>query len=79
MANLKPHECVVLFLGYCISPICLVMEYLPGGSVESLLHERKKSNSFLSINEICVMSKDIAAGLNHLHSEKIVHRDLAGL
>jgi serine/threonine protein kinase len=73
MKNVKPHANVAVFLGMCREPLCIVMEYLPGGNVKSLL----TSNQSLSLHMVLNMARDTAAGMFHLHEEKIIHRDLA--
>lgn len=61
---------IVQFYGYCLKPqFCLVMEYLPGGSLFQLLH----SNTVLSWEMRLRMATDIALGLVFLHQENIVH------
>ncbi|RLL49145.1 serine/threonine-protein kinase, partial [Mariprofundus sp. EBB-1] len=50
----------------------LVMEYLPGGSLVSLIGEGKKISSGLAKQHLI----DILEGLKYLHSFDVVHRDL---
>ncbi|OIT28537.1 PREDICTED: serine/threonine-protein kinase STY8-like [Nicotiana attenuata] len=53
---------------------CVVVEYLPGGTLKSFLiksHRRK-----LAFKVVVQLALDLARGLNYLHSEKIVHRDV---
>eukprot|EP00121_Abeoforma_whisleri_P016315 Awhi_evm2s14975 len=35
------HENIVNFYGYTTSPICLIMEYCPGGSLFDFINSRK--------------------------------------
>jgi serine/threonine protein kinase len=74
MKKLRPHQNVVLFLGVTLDPICIVTEYMLGGSLESLL---KNDHMTFSIPALKRITAGIAAGMFHLHSENIVHRDLA--
>ncbi len=75
MARLRsPH--IVQFYGYCLSPLyCLVMEYMPAGSLFNVLHS--KQNLPWSIRMRIAL--DIAKGLAFLHHEKLVHRDIKSL
>jgi TRAF2/NCK-interacting kinase len=54
----------------------LVMEYCGAGSVTDLV----KSTKSLSLREdwIAYISREITRGLAHLHSSKIIHRDIKG-
>ena len=50
---------------------CIVMEYLPGGSLEQRLQQGP-----LSLGEILRYAAGIASGLAHAHEHGLVHRDL---
>jgi len=55
----------------------LVMEYVPNGSLHSLLQNKSKE---ISWNLRCEIALDIGKGLSYLHDEKnILHRDLKSL
>jgi serine/threonine protein kinase len=75
MAKLR-SDYLVRFYGYCISPkYCLVMEYLPGGSLYQILHSNRSLDWSLRLQIV----KDMARGLAFLHSEGILHRDIKSL
>jgi sterile alpha motif and leucine zipper-containing kinase AZK len=68
---------VVQFYGYCVSPkYCIVMEYMPKGSLFNLLHTPKES---LSWEMRIHIAQDISKGLLHLHAENILHRDIKSM
>ncbi|MCL7044323.1 hypothetical protein MKW94_024560 [Papaver nudicaule] len=71
------HPNVLLFMGAVTSPqhLCIVMEYLPCGSLFQLL-QRKTAR--LDWRRRALMAEDIARGMNYLHrcNPPIVHRDL---
>lgn len=50
----------------------LVMEYISGKSVRSLLNESQK----ISVVQACLIVKDAAKALHYVHSHGIIHRDL---
>jgi hypothetical protein len=54
---------------------CLVMEYMPGGSLYQLLHSGKKLNPEAKIK----IAIEIGSGLHYLHGRDILHRDLKSL
>jgi hypothetical protein len=74
MAELKPHPQVVSFLGLCLEPLCLVVEFLARGSLGVMLADRSIA---LPIARKLSFVRDIAAGMLHLSLEKVVHKDLA--
>jgi predicted Ser/Thr protein kinase len=75
MAKLR-SDYLVRFYGYCLSPkYCLVMEFLPGGSLYQLLHSDEPLDWSLRLQ----IAKDISRGIAFLHSEGILHRDIKSL
>ncbi len=50
-----------------------VMEYCPGGCVQSLLEKRKKA---LGVEQAAPIMFQVLEGLVHLHSNGMVHRDI---
>eukprot|EP01116_Phalansterium_solitarium_P002641 TRINITY_DN1278_c1_g1_i2.p1 TRINITY_DN1278_c1_g1~~TRINITY_DN1278_c1_g1_i2.p1 ORF type:complete len:431 (-),score=86.43 TRINITY_DN1278_c1_g1_i2:460-1752(-) len=74
MKRLRPHPNVVLLLGVCIDPVCIVSEYLSAGSLHGLIMDQKAS---LGLTQCLTALLDIARGMAHLHAEKLLHCDLA--
>jgi len=74
------HKRLVRFIGACLEMphLCLVTEYMPGGSLHHLLHVRKQTLPLLHATNMCLQ---IADGVMYLHSQNpiIVHRDLKSL
>ncbi|KAF7306861.1 Protein kinase domain-containing protein [Mycena indigotica] len=73
---LGDHENIVQYLGFEETPATLniFLEYIPGGTISSCLsrHGRFEQN-------VCKhFTRQIAAGLEFLHSKKVLHRDLKG-
>jgi len=71
------HPNVVQYIGIYVSQTgekYIVMEYLPLGSLNNVLVKEKNN---LQIVDLVGMAKQAAAGMLHLESSHIIHRDLA--
>lgn len=68
------HPNIVAFKGVCIQPpcYCIVMEYCPYGQLFDVLKNGRQIPPPLVID----WTKQIASGMQYLHSHKIIHRDL---
>lgn len=66
-----PNIVSVFGLGEENGFLYIAMEHVPGRSLFQLSRERR-----LSIREMIAIFSDIAAGLDHAHSQGIVHRDI---
>ncbi|KAL5713939.1 non-specific serine/threonine protein kinase [Ranunculus cassubicifolius] len=69
------HKNVVQFIGACTRPpsLCIVTEFMSGGSVYDYLHKQKGVFKFPSILKVAI---DVSKGMNYLHQNDIIHRDL---
>lgn len=69
------HKHVVQFIGACTKPplLCIVTEYMSGGSVYSFLHKKK---GYLKLPAVLKVAIDVARGMRYLHQNNIIHRDL---
>ncbi|KAN0019447.1 hypothetical protein ACTFIU_002656 [Dictyostelium citrinum] len=76
MKNLR-HPNVIQFLGSCLIPpdICICTEYMPRGSLYSILHNDKIKISWSLVKRMMI---DAAKGVIYLHGSTpvILHRDL---
>ena len=71
------HENIINYISLIIDgdQICIIMDYLPEGSLASLINEK---GGFLPIPDVQVYTKQILLGVGYLHSNKIIHRDIKG-
>ncbi|XP_023550620.1 serine/threonine-protein kinase STY46-like isoform X3 [Cucurbita pepo subsp. pepo] len=69
------HKNVVRFIGACTnSPhLCIVTEYMPGGSLYDYLH---KNHCVLKLSQLLKFAIDVCEGMEYLHLNDIIHRDL---
>jgi hypothetical protein len=78
MMKMRPHPNVVQLFGFSIHPetdsIILIIEYCDQGSLDRSLFNDKRQ---LSTEQKVKWITSAAQGLSHLHSNNIVHRDVA--
>ncbi|KAL1215601.1 Serine/threonine-protein kinase STY17 [Cardamine amara subsp. amara] len=69
------HKNVVQFIGACTrSPnLCIVTEFMARGSIYDFLHKQK---GVFKIQSLLKVALDISKGMNYLHQNNIIHRDL---
>lgn len=72
------HPNIVQFLAACyITPFyCIITEYLDGGSLQTMLFEYEKKKKKVSMGRLVNWAGQIARGVNWLHHNRIIHRDL---
>lgn len=70
------HQNIITFVGACKKPpvFCIITEYLAGGSLRKYLHHQEPHSVPLEL--VLKLSLDIARGMQYLHSQGIIHRDL---
>lgn len=73
--NSLRHPNVVLLMGACPTPprLCIVMEFVSGGSLHNLLHIDKVVMAMPHLQQVSLCT---CRGLQYLHSINIMHRDL---
>ncbi|KAJ9550380.1 hypothetical protein OSB04_014425 [Centaurea solstitialis] len=69
------HKNVVQFIGACTKPssLCIVTEFMSGGSVYDYLHKQKGTFKLPILLKVAI---DISRGMDYLHQNNIIHRDL---
>ncbi|XP_022082668.1 tyrosine kinase receptor Cad96Ca-like isoform X2 [Acanthaster planci] len=85
--NLKNHPNVVSMLGCCteLEPLFIILEYLPGGNLQSFLRNKKEAwpqaamegAELVSSSQLLAFASQIATGMECLSSIGFIHRDLA--
>ncbi|XP_010533473.1 PREDICTED: serine/threonine-protein kinase HT1-like isoform X1 [Tarenaya hassleriana] len=70
------HPNIITFVGACKKPpvFCIITEYLSGGSLRKYLHQQQPHSVPLAL--VLKLGLDIARGMQYLHSQGILHRDL---
>lgn len=71
-----PHKNILKIYGVCLFSqlgICIVTKLMRGGT---LLHYLQQRTTSLRLSEILKLAKDVAKGMEFLHSRGIVHMDL---
>eukprot|EP00747_Dinoflagellata_sp_TGD_P067106 gnl/TRDRNA2_/TRDRNA2_155119_c0_seq1.p1 gnl/TRDRNA2_/TRDRNA2_155119_c0~~gnl/TRDRNA2_/TRDRNA2_155119_c0_seq1.p1 ORF type:complete len:971 (-),score=124.72 gnl/TRDRNA2_/TRDRNA2_155119_c0_seq1:122-2848(-) len=69
------HKRLVSYLGCCNKPphVVMLVEYMSGGSLYSLLFQKKRK---LEFETRARMAMQVAEGMTYLHANSTVHRDL---
>jgi serine/threonine protein kinase len=76
MSKLR-HPNVLPLYGACVEPghYCIVMPYMPNGSLYDILHSDQK----LPWSQRWKIALEVGKGIYHLHKQNILHRDLKSL
>ncbi|KAF5960887.1 hypothetical protein HYC85_002096 [Camellia sinensis] len=69
------HKNVVQFIGACTRTpnLCILTEFMSRGSVYNFLHKQKGA---FKLPVLLKVALDISKGMNYLHQNNIIHRDL---
>ncbi|XP_062168394.1 serine/threonine/tyrosine-protein kinase HT1-like [Alnus glutinosa] len=70
------HPNIITFIAACKKPpvFCIITEYLAGGSLRKYLHHQEPHS--VPLNLVLKLALDIARGMQYLHSQGVLHRDL---
>ncbi|OWK49380.1 Serine/threonine-protein kinase PAK 3 [Lonchura striata] len=71
--KMKKHPNIVNYLKSCLvdEQLWLVMEYMDGGTLSDVI-----SKTYLCEDEIAAISRECLQGLDFLHSNHVIHRDV---
>lgn len=72
--KINAFNLLFIFRGVCTLPpaYCIIMEFCPFGSLNEIIKEEE----IISPTRLISWSKQIAEGMQYLHANKIIHRDL---
>ena len=75
LSSVPEHPNIISFFGICISypEILIVVEFAEKGSLFNYLHKEKQIATF---NQSLAWILQVAKGMEHLHNNDIIHRDL---
>ncbi|XP_041785258.1 serine/threonine-protein kinase 10 isoform X4 [Anopheles merus] len=74
LSEIKHPNIVGLYEAFSIDDkLWMLIEYCDGGALDSIMVELEKPLTEAQIAYVC---KHMCAGLNHLHKNKVIHRDL---
>jgi serine/threonine protein kinase len=76
-ADTNPFQSVCAFYGVCAepnSPLCVVTEWIQGGNLLERISDR---GQVLHGRDAVQLARDLASGLQHIHSFLLVHCDIA--
>ncbi|RIB16890.1 kinase-like domain-containing protein [Gigaspora rosea] len=77
--KIEDHPNVIKFYGISrdSNDFLFVLQLADGGNLRDYLFGKQKDNFYeISWSELIQIANDIANGLNHLHNNRIIHRDL---
>ncbi|XP_044485196.1 serine/threonine/tyrosine-protein kinase HT1-like isoform X2 [Mangifera indica] len=76
LASFLENQFTSEFVAACKKPpvFCIITEYLAGGSLRKYLHQQGPHSVPLKL--VLKLALDIARGMQYLHSQGILHRDL---
>ena len=74
----QSHPHLISYLSSCIheKKLLILMEYAKGGDLENLIKNYKNKRLYLSEKAIWNMIYEVCLGVEHLHKQKIIHRDI---
>lgn len=77
LAGVPVHPHVLGLVGFSEEEGALITAYAKNGSVEKTVIERKMFTAYEDTPKVTQIAKDVASGLMHLHSNNVIHRDIA--
>ena len=75
------HDAIVVVKAMCLSPMAIVLEWVEGGSLQKAVEEKsltelKNDSPLTELKNVLTILKDVAKGLEYIHSMDMVHRDI---
>ncbi len=79
-SSIPSHNNLIEIFRYIESPnFGIVMNWMPGGSVEKYVYRKykKETDSIATNIELLIILNKAASGIKHLHAHGLIHRDIA--
>ena len=73
------HPHIVQCHGYAVNgdKLYVVMEYCEGGCLKSLLEEKRRQGTPITVEELLRIAKHVSLAISSMHADGWVHRDIA--
>eukprot|EP01091_Cochliopodium_minus_P012953 TRINITY_DN4053_c0_g1_i1.p1 TRINITY_DN4053_c0_g1~~TRINITY_DN4053_c0_g1_i1.p1 ORF type:complete len:919 (-),score=241.13 TRINITY_DN4053_c0_g1_i1:62-2818(-) len=78
LREVSNHKNIINLFGVCVEKpnYCLVTPYYKNGSIKDYYIDHRERKQW-KWSEITKIAKQTAAGIDHLHKENVIHRDIA--
>ena len=67
------HPNVVLFIGACFAPLCIVLEFINRGSLFDVLRKRGETEEEFTFERKMKVLTGAARGMAYLHANGLIH------
>merc|ERR1711871_1836277 len=78
LKKVRPHTNVVKFVDLVQDDdfYLFILEFVQGGNLLESLNKRRRGPEPLKEQEVLVIFRQLVEGIQHLHNEAVIHRDL---
>ena len=77
LRRLKHKHVIAYFTSFVEKKsLYIVMEFAPNGDLQRVVDEHKRNKTYIPEEILCRLLHELAQGVEHLHSKRILHRDI---